>query len=328
MESLPASAPPYAPDDAPDAAPAPKVAAAPRPSLLDQVTGHRIVRDMRASPVPAAATAILFAVLFARPIERLANDWWNNPEAGHGLLLFPLAVWMLFRTPIRDDAAPNRALGLVLLGGSVLVRYLSALAAEVYTMKLSVLGAVLGLIVFAYGFRQVLRWWLPVTLLWLSIPLPELVTSTLAMPLQLQASQMGADLLGWRGIPVLLNGNVIMLPGGHSLFVAEACSGLRSLTSLLALSVLLGGMVLQWPLSRVLLVLAAIPIAILINGFRVFLTGFLVFFVSPEMGAGFMHTTEGWLMFLIAFVFLGIAAWLIGRGELVAKRFRRSEPDA
>ena len=328
MESLPASAPPYVPDDAPDVAPAPRAAAAPRPSLVDQIVGHRIVRDVRASPLPAAVSAILFVVLFARPMERLANDWWNNPEAGHGLLLFPLAVWMIFRTPVREDASPNMKLGLVLLGGSVLVRYLSGLAAEVYTMKLSVLGAILGLMLFAYGFRQLLRWWLPITLLWLSIPLPELVTSTLALPLQFQASEMGASLLGWRGIPVLLNGNVIMLPGGHSLFVAEACSGLRSLTSLLALAVLLGGMVLQWAPSRLLLVLAAIPIAILINGFRVFLTGFLVFFVSPEMGEGFMHTTEGWLMFLIAFVFLGIAAWIIGRGEFVFKRFRGGRTDA
>lgn len=328
MESLPASAPPYAPDDVTDAPPAPKAAAAPRPSLVDQLVNHRIVRDVRAAPVPAAVAALLFVVLFARPMERLGNDWWNNPEAGHGLLLFPLALWMLFRTPIRDDATPNPTLGLVILAGSVLVRYLSGLAAEIYTMKLSVLGAVIGLIIFAYGFRQVLKWWLPLVLIWLSIPLPELVTSALALPLQFQASEMGADLLSWRGIPVLLNGNVIMLPGGHSLFVAEACSGLRSLTSLLALAVLLGGMVLQWPLSRILLVLAAIPIAILINGFRVFLTGFLVFFVSPEMGQGFMHTTEGWLMFLIAFVFLGIAAWLIGRGEFFAKRFRRSESDA
>ena len=328
MESLPASAPPYAPDDAAVSPPAPKAAAAPRPSFAEQFHGHRIVRDVRASPVPAGLAALLFVVLFARPMQLLANDWWNNPEAGHGLLLFPLAVWMMFRTPIRDDVAPSPVLGLVLLGGSVAVRYLSALAAEVYTMKLAVLGALIGLIVFAYGLRQVMRWWLPVTLIWLSIPLPELVTSVIALPLQFQASEMGAGLLAWRGIPVLLNGNVIMLPGGHSLFVAEACSGLRSLTSLLALAVLLGGMVLQWPLSRILLVLAAIPIAILINGFRVFLTGFLVIFVSPEMGEGFMHTTEGWLMFLIAFVFLGVAAWLIGRGEFLTKRFRRGAAHA
>ena len=97
---------------------------------------------------------------------------------------------------------------------------------------------------------------------------------------------------------------------------------------LLALSVLLGGMVLQWAPSRILLVLAAIPIAILINGFRVFLTGFLVIFVSPRDGRG-LHAHDGrLLMFLIAFVFLGIAAWIIARGESLFKLYRGGRTDA
>jgi exosortase len=208
------------------------------------------------------------------------------------------------------------------------VRYASGLAAELYTMRMSMVLALAGFVVFAYGFRQLLRWWLPFTVLWLSVPLPELVISSLALPLQFRASAMGASLLEWRGIPVFLNGNVIMLPGGHQLFVAEACSGLRSLTSLLSLAVLLGGMVLRWPASRILLVVAAIPIAIVINGVRVFLTGFFVFFVSPAMAEGFMHTTEGWLMFLVAFVALGVAAWLIGRGEQLFGRRREAHADA
>src|SRR5690606_30017497 len=128
-----------------------------------------------------------------------------------------------------------------------------------------------------FGFRQAMRWWLPFVLLWLSVPLPELVTSQLALPLQLRASQMGAALLAWRDIPVLLDGNIIHMPG-QKLFVAEACSGLRSLTSLIALAVLMGALWLKRPGTRILLLLLAIPIAIVINGVRVFLTGFLVYF--------------------------------------------------
>ncbi|HET9011510.1 MAG TPA: exosortase/archaeosortase family protein, partial [Gemmatimonadaceae bacterium] len=93
--------------------------------------------------------------------------------------------------------------------------------------------------------------------------------------------------------------------------VAEACSGLRSLTALISLGVLLGGIALRHPLSRVLLIAIAIPVAILINGVRVFLTGFLVFFVSPELGQGFMHTTEGWLLFVTAFAALGVFALVL-----------------
>ena len=102
---------------------------------------------------------------------------------------------------------------------------------------------------------------------------------------------------------------------GQSLFVAEACSGLRSLTALLSLGVLLGALFLRsWPL-RVLLISLTIPVAILINGVRIFATGFLVYFVSPEMGQGFMHTSEGMVMFGGAFLITGLITWIMSKGE-------------
>ena len=259
-------------------------------------------------------TAGLFAVLFARPMRLLALDWWNNPEAGHGLLLAPLALWFAWKQGLADDATPNRLVGGLILLFGVAFRYLADLAAELFVMRGSILVSLLGLVVWYFGFRQALRWWLPFTLLGLSIPLPELILSRVALPLQFTASQIGASLLAWREIPVLLTGNVIKIPG-HELFVAEACSGLRSLTALLSLSVLLGALTLNHAISRVFLLAAAVPIAILLNGVRVFLTGFLVYFVDPKLGEGFMHITEGWLIFVVAFLLLGGVAWAFGRGE-------------
>jgi exosortase/archaeosortase family protein len=63
-----------------------------------------------------------------------------------------------------------------------------------------------------------------------------------------------------------------------------------------------------------------VPLAILINGVRVFLTGFLVYFVSPEFGEGFMHITEGWVLFLVSFGILGGVTWLLERGERLVRR--------
>jgi exosortase len=111
---------------------------------------------------------------------------------------------------------------------------------------------------------------------------------------------------------------VIRIPG-HELFVAEACSGLRSLTALLSLGVLLGAVTLRHPVSRALLFVSAIPVAIMLNGFRVFLTGFLVFFVDPKLGEGFMHVTEGWLLFIVAFGILALVAWGASRLESLIK---------
>ncbi len=277
---------------------------------------------------PAALAAVGFLILFTAPFLSLVHDWWTQPDAGHGLLLAPLALWLAWRRGIVEEARPQRWLGAGVLIASVLLRYLAGLAAELFTLRLSMLGAAFGLVIFTLGWRQLLRWWLPVVLLVLAVPLPGVITNAIALPLQFKASRMGAALLESRHIQVLLSGNVIILPGGHRLFVTEACSGLRSLTALLSLGVLVGGLWLRHPLTRVLLLALAIPVAVVINGVRVFLTGFLVFFVDPALGEGFMHITEGWLMFIVAFGVLGGLAWLARQAESAALGAPVEVPDA
>ncbi len=258
---------------------------------------------------PAALALVAGVVLFARPAALLGRDWWNDPEAGHGLLLAPLALWLAWRRGLAPDRAPSPLLGAAILLGAVALRYLGGLAAELFTMRFSIVLALAGATVFAWGVGQLRQWWLPMALLALSVPIPTIVTNALALPLQFKASSMGAALLDWRHVPVQLAGNVINLPG-RRLFVTEACSGLRSLTALLSLGVLIGGLWLQSVPSRVLLVALAIPVAIAVNAVRVFMTGFLVYFADPKLGEGFMHLTEGWLLFVVAFVILGGAAWV------------------
>lgn len=278
--------------------------------------------EIRIKPSPPLiAAAIAFLILFWSPIVTLGRDWWSDPDAGHGLLLGPVALYLAWKSGVHEAARGQPRLGLAILGFAVLVRYLSSLAAELFTMRGSMVLAIAGLVVYAWGVRQVIRWWLPFTLIVLSIPLPSVVLGSLALPLQFKATQMGAALLEWRQVPLRLSGNVLQLPG-RTLFVTEACSGLRSLTALLALGVLIAGLWLRLPVLRVLLVLLAIPIAVLLNGVRVFLTGFLVHFVDPRMGDGFMHMTEGWVMFVIAFALLGGIAWLLIQAERLWKVVR------
>lgn len=259
--------------------------------------------------LPLWAAVLAFAALFAPTTTGLIRDWWSNPDAGHGLLLVPLAIWLAYRTGLDRTSRPAPWWGLLVLTGAVLFRFAGALAVELFSQRVGMLGALGGLILFFFGWRQLLRWWLPASLLVLSIPLPAIVLNQLALPLQLQASRMGATLLEWRQIPVRLAGNVILLPG-HQLFVTEACSGLRSLTALLSLGLLLGALWLRTPALRLLLIMAAVAMAVLVNAFRVFLTGFLVYFVSPEMGQGFLHLSEGWLLFVVSLAALGGVTWL------------------
>jgi exosortase len=253
--------------------------------------------------------------------------WWRQPDASHALLLVPLALVLAARTGVAADARPQRVLGLAILVSAVLLRYMAGLAAELFTMNMAALIAAVGLIVHAWGARQLMRWWLPAALIFLSVPLPEIVVSSLALPLQFKASQLGAAMLASRHVPVELAGNVIELPN-HRLFVTEACSGLRSLSALIALGLLIGGLWLRSPLTRGLLVLGAVPIAMLLNGVRIFLTGFFVYFVDPGLGRGLMHYTEGWVMFVAAFTLLGGLAWLLARVELLRSRGRLREVPA
>lgn len=273
----------------------------------------------RVAPLALAATA--FVILFADPARTLARDWWNNPDAGHGLLLFPVSIWLAWKAGLAADRRPNIGLGTAILVAAVVLRYLSGLAAELFTMRFSMWLAAIGIIVFAFGLRQVRLWWLPITLMLLSIPLPATITNSLAIPLQFRASKLGTALIEWRGIPVRTNGNVIQIPG-QTLFIAEACSGLRSLTALISLGVMIGGIWLQSIAGRAALIVLTIPIAIVVNSFRIFLTAFLMYFVDPALGRGFMHTSEGWALFVVAFGFIGGLASLIHLLEARVARWR------
>jgi exosortase len=265
--------------------------------------------------LPQLVGVAVFLTLFWDPLTNTVRTWATNADAGHGLLLAPVALYLAWRRGLATGARAQTGLGLGLLAAAVLLRYASGLAAEVFTMRLSVLMAGVALVVFAWGVRQVLHWWLPALLLLLSIPLPELVLGALALPLQFEASRLGASLLEWRHVPVALSGNVIQLPGGHKLFVTEACSGLRSLSALLALGVLIGGVFLDRGWARALLALVAVPIAIVLNAVRIFVTGFSVHYIDPALGEGLMHYTEGWVMFLAAFASLAVVAWGLSAAE-------------
>ncbi len=273
----------------------------------------------RVAPIVLAVAA--FIAVFAGPIQGLTTQWWDDPDAGHGLLLFPVSLWLAWQAGLRSDARPNVALGSAILFAAMLLRALGGLAAEFFTQRFSIWLTLVGIVVFVWGVRQVFHWWLPVTLLLLSIPLPATITNSMAVPLQFQASQLGTALIEWRDIPVRLSGNVIDIPG-QRLFVAEACSGLRSLTALIALGVLIGGMWLSSIPGRIAVLLLAIPVAIAVNAVRIFLTAFLMYFVSPDLGQGFMHKSEGWALFVLALVLLAGLAMIVRAIERRVIRWR------
>jgi exosortase len=145
------------------------------------------------------------------------------------------------------------------------------------------------------------------------VPLPALVFNQIAFPLQLFASRVGELVLETAGIPVLREGNILELSTTR-LEVAQACSGIRSLVSLVTLGVILGKLNEPRRWARVVLALAAVPIAIVENAARVAGTGLLAHWIGPEAAEGFIHTFSGWVMFVLAFAMLLLTQRALAQG--------------
>jgi exosortase len=143
----------------------------------------------------------------------------------------------------------------------------------------------------------------PLAFLLLMIPLPAIIFNQIAFPLQLLASRVGEHTLSSLEIPVLREGNLLIL-ATTTLEVAEACSGIRSLVSLLALGIMFGYFSDSRQWVRVAIAFSTIPVAIIANGFRVAGTGIAAHQFGPEAAEGFFHTFSGWLVFIAAFAMM------------------------
>src|SRR5258708_33293491 len=126
------------------------------------------IRDAGAASVlvPTTITLVAFLLLFWQPMYTLVRDWWSLPEAGHGLLLAPVAIWMAVKAGVRDDAKGNVTLGAAVLVVAVILRYMSGLAAELFTMRASMMLALGGLPVYSFVTLPLRAWRPPVLLPW------------------------------------------------------------------------------------------------------------------------------------------------------------------
>ncbi len=247
----------------------------------------------------ALAVGSAYLLLFGATLWELPQDLWGSPDHGHGLLLVPTALylaWRIHKRPLSRSGnrigTSGHRIGLLVVGLAVALFLAGTLAAEVYTPRLAALLAAAGLVLYYGGMGRLRAYWLPLLLLALAIPLPEVLLSSVTLPLQLLASRLAVELLEFRHVPAELAGNIILLPG-RELFVAEACSGLRYLAALIAFALLLGGTALSAPVSRLALVAMAVPAALAANAARVFLTGYLAFYSGWSADAGAYHTAIG-----------------------------------
>ncbi len=204
-------------------------------------------------------------------------------------------------------------MGLVVVIGSILVLASGVLGAELFLTRISTLGALAGIVLFLFGWARLRVMAFPLAFLLLMIPLPAIVFNQIALPLQLLASRVGEVALGTVDIPVLREGNVLVL-ANTTLEVAEACSGIRSLVSLLTLGIVFGYLADSRLWVRTLIALSTVPVAIVANGARVAGTGIAAHRFGAAAAEGFFHEFAGWAVFLVAFLMMvslqRLIAWL------------------
>ena len=265
-----------------------------------------------------------FGFLYRRVIAKLVYDWINDGNYSHGFLIVPIAAYLVWERRTRLTAEPIKpsAFGLVILGGSLATLGAGILGAELFLSRVSMIGVVAGVVLFTMGWRALQRLAFPIAFLLLMIPIPAIIFNQIAFPLQLLASKAAEFTLSGLGIPVLREGNVIVL-ANTSLEVAEACSGIRSLISLVTLAIVYGYFTDKRAWARLVLALAAVPVAVFANGVRVAGTGVAAHYYGPAAAEGFFHTVSGWTLFVVAFVMLfgiqrvlGIGSSAPGSGEL------------
>jgi exosortase len=273
--------------------------------------------SISSSLVAALVLAGVVVWLYADVAPPLVRQWANDGDYSHGFFVLPLALFFAWERRHALFTAERRPsiLGVAVLAFGLLCFVAGRFGSELFLTRASFVFVLAGLTLFVAGREHFRILAFPIAFLLLMIPLPEIIFSRITFPLQMLASQVGELVIAAGGIPVLREGNILQLPG-RVLEVAEACSGIRSLMTLIMLAIVLGYFTERRIGGRIALVVAAIPIAVLANAMRVAGTGLMSSWVNPAAAEGFFHTFSGWLVFVVALCGLLLVQRLMGRVEM------------
>lgn len=271
-------------------------------------------KSQRGIWIAAISLSTLLVIMYSSVLASLAHQWWQDPNYGHGFFVPAFAVYVLWSERAHLRALPLRPnnLGLVIMLSAIGLRVLGMLGAELFITRLSFVILIVGIVLFLAGYQALRSMAFPIGYLLFMIPLPAIVYYQLTLPLQLLASRLGASGLVAFGIHTVREGNLLMLPN-CTLNVVEACSGIRSLLSLLAAVVAFAYLVEPSRWKRSVLAAASIPIAIATNGLRLVATGVLSYFFGPTVDSGLVHLALGLGFFALAFLSIVLIHRLLRR---------------
>lgn len=262
------------------------------------------------APVLLLAAVVIFMYLPA--LNEFLYDWWHDDNYSHGFLIPVISVYLLWqkKDAIRQVTTRRSAWGLVPLVLGLVVYVAGTAAAEWFTVRFSLILVLLGLVWYFAGTQMLRLTWFAIAFMAFAIPLPYTLFRTLTFPLQLFSTRVTHEIITAVGVPALRQGNILHLQN-YSLEVVEACSGLRSIITLSALSAVFAYMSPGGPVSRLILFGTAVPIAIAANVVRLLVTTFGALLVSSSFADGFLHEFSGMLVFMVGLTLLFISGVVI-----------------
>jgi exosortase len=256
----------------------------------------------------------LLVLMYYNIVPLMVQQWNADPNYSHGFIVPLIAGYFLYERReelMKTEVAPA-TVGLLIIIFGLLQLCIGYLAFELYTMRSSLIVVLAGMILYFFGMKVFRIMLLPVLYLFFMVPLPYIIYDSVAFPLKQLVAKYSVIVLQLMGVVIIREGNILMLPA-TTLEVADACSGIRSLVSLLALAVAFAFFTQKSTVKRVIMVLSAIPIAIFTNGLRVVVTGILAQYWGSRAAEGFFHEFAGLAVFGVALVMLA------GFGALLRK---------
>jgi exosortase len=243
----------------------------------------------------------LLILLYAPVLRGLAAQWSTDPDYSYGFfvpIFSAYTLWLQRGRLAGMEVKPNN-FGLLVMAGAICLLFLGSLGAELFTSRFSLLVLLSGMILFLAGWKVLRVASFPLGFLIFMIPIPAIIYNQITFPMQLLASRLASSWLELVQVPVLRNGNILVL-SSYSLEVVEACSGIRSLMTLVSLAVAYGYLAEPRLWVRCVLALLMVPSAIVTNAIRVVIIGILAHRFGPATAEGFLHEFSGWLVFLSA----------------------------
>lgn len=271
--------------------------------------------SLKSYRVPLLLLLPIFVLMYYTIVPYMVQQWYNDPNYSHGFIVPLIAGYFLYerRQELLASTSEPSSTGLLVVLFGALQLCIGYLSFELYTMRSSLIVILAGLILSFFGTRVFRIMLLPLCYLFFMVPLPYIVYDAIAFPLKQLVAKYSVEVLQLMGVVIIREGNVLILPE-TTLEVADACSGIRSLVSLIALAAAFAFVTQKGVLRRTVMIVAAIPIAILTNGLRVVGTGVLAQYWGAKAAEGFFHEFAGLAVFAVALVLLAGLGSLMNRG--------------